>query len=239
MSWEDEIANRYRNIIGAPADGSWLYGPSNDPDGEMAEQYRRAHGEWPKGSRQRYEQDREDEYDRGRPIDPARHPGVRSEAFGGFQTLNLYPEKLGSRFTIGAYVRDSLRFDVEEVRGELTARMFAYVLRESLPKEEQLTETTTVRATGEHVMPATWWQHWKLAHATRWWAAWFVRWRPPRLVTRKQFFQWLVTAEFDLEKRRWYPRADVRVTAKLGTPVTIAIPSPLSFTWADPTTEAV
>jgi hypothetical protein len=65
------------------------------------------------------------------------------------------------------------------LRDQLCAKLRAYVLGYKLPGH-----TVTRRVTTHWQMPASWWQHFKADHANSLWFAWFVRWRPVRMVTR-------------------------------------------------------
>lgn len=218
------------------------FSPRNDPDGRMAERYFRDHGEYPNGSRQRYEADEREREERSSDFNYEAHPSTRKPSDNPLddmlmQTITLRARKLALRIKQDTYLMRSLRLyeeqQVDFLRGQLEEAVYvleAAVLGEDL-RNEHVIDTRNVEATTVHVGPATWWDFWKLTYGHRWWARRWVRRHPPRIIDHPQTARWTVAAEFDLKKYRTYPHADIRVRDKLGADV-IMFPVPVAaFSW--------
>ncbi|MEV8439143.1 hypothetical protein AB0425_17350 [Actinosynnema sp. NPDC051121] len=63
----------------------------------------------------------------------------------------------------------------------MVQRLRAFVLTKKLPGH-----TVTKRLTVQWRVPASWWDHFKLAHADTLWFGWWVRLRPAREVSRSR-----------------------------------------------------
>lgn len=218
------------------------FSPRNDPDGDLAERYRREKGEYPNGSRQRYEADERERRERAQDFDYDAHPGVQRPRGNEWddllmQTITLRARKIACKIKPDTYLMRNLRLfeerQVDFLRGEVEEALYvleAHVLGEDL-RNEHVIDTRTVEATTVHVGPATWWDFFKLTYGHRWWARRWVERHPPRIIDHPQTARWTVAAEFDLKKYRTYPHADIRVRDKLGADV-IMFPVPVTaFSW--------
>lgn len=236
-----------------PLGGMWAgyrpddFSPRNDPDGQLAEMYHRQTGAWPAGSRQHWEERDRELRERSRPFDRSKHPSL-SQTESSYDdifadTLTLRTERLRARLRIPleSLLWGSLKVQQEVIRNEarswldeMILTLEARVLREGLPPEH-VTATETVRTTSVHVGPATWRDFWKLTHGHRWWARWWVRRHPARVIDHPQPVVWQATAQFDLEKYRLYPHADIRVRDRLGPDVIhFHVPmSPVTAFWRE------
>ncbi len=86
--------------------------------------------------------------------------------------------------------------------GGVAMQLAMHVLTDDLPPEH-----VAQRKMVYHDWPHTAWQMWKRDHRTRWYARWLVkRWPVTYSSVGKH-----VTCEFDLERFRGYPQAQVRV----------------------------
>jgi hypothetical protein len=116
------------------------------------------------------------------------------------------PAAVAKRMRVSAY-RDEHTKDV-------VYTLTTHLLAERLPPVEE-TASTCVRVP----VPATWWDHWKAAHADAWYARWLVRCRPPRYVeeTRK------VTLTVELRRYRCFPESRYVLPDALGPGRPIAV----------------
>lgn len=190
-----------------------------------AQDFHTERGYWPPGTGMRQ---REDEMaDRfGRAADA--HPGARG------LRLHLRQELYGMRLD-GTLLADSI--DVRWLAGEAAYAISGHVLREDMPPTTGTVERS-VRVTVAQVSPATWWDHFKLTYGHRWWLRALVRRRPVRTVERLQFRNVHVTATFDLDRYRLYPRASASIVRHLGEPVCVALPRPAIAFWdGDPSVD--
>lgn len=219
------------------------FSPRNDPDGSMAERYHRVKGEWPQGSRQRYEADQTEQLERAGGFDYDAHPSVQKPSGNPFddmlmQAIMLRARDLRVKINPNTYLMRSLRLyehqDVDFLRGQLAEAIYvleAKVLGEDL-RSEHVTDTHEVTSTTVHFGPATWRDFWKLTYEHRWWARWWVKRHPARIIEHPQGHRWMVTAEFDLQKYRLYPHADIRVRDRLGKDtIMFPVPQTATFTW--------
>lgn len=229
--------------------GDWwenpaTFSPQNDPDGMMAERYHQIHGEWPKGSRQRWEVDRAETEERRGPFRFDAHPQLKRYdvppddfTSPAFTELLLTNERLAGKVRLGAYTRGSLRIRdisdlVPEVFADAVYALEAHVLKETLPPEH-ITGRTIAQTVTVHVGPATWWDFWKLTHGHKWWARWWVKRHPARVIDHPLRERHEVAYELTTdERKRLYPHADIRVTDKLGRSyIHVPISMPMSLTW--------
>lgn len=81
---------------------------------------------------------------------------------------------------------DSVR---DMVRRDLTVMVTADIMAEHV-------DTKRIREEATRQVPATWWAHWKHAHANRWWLRWYVRRHPPAMST--------ITFALDVDITRYY-----------------------------------
>lgn len=219
------------------------FSPRNDPDGSMAERYHRTKGEWPLGSRQRYEADQAEQLERARGFDYDVHPSVQKPSGNPLddmlvQTIMLRARDLRIKIKPDTDLMRSLRLyehqEVDFLRGQLEEAVYvleAHVLGEDL-RPEHVTDTREVTTSTEHFGPATWRDFWKLTYGHRWWARWWVRRHPPRIIGHPLTSRSSVTAEFDLRKYRLYPHADIRVRDRLGKDtIMFPVPQAATFTW--------
>lgn len=126
-----------------------------------------------------------------------------------FRRVVLDLVKVQTSHRISRAVADSARLELARdplTRG-LVADLTAYVLADHLPPVS-VRETADV----DMVRPATWWDHAKLTYAPRWWAGWWVRRHPARIVTVPH----RLTVVVDLHRFRTYPQADVDLSPELG-----------------------
>lgn len=104
---------------------------------------------------------------------------------------------------LGPSVASTLDVSLERTLvGTLAVRLTAEVLTDQLPPKT-VEQTRVV----EFETPATWWQHWKLDHATSWYAGWLVRRRPVRMRRENR----ALTLSVNLERFRHYPQSTVVV----------------------------
>lgn len=105
-------------------------------------------------------------------------------------------------FKLGESITSTAEFATEHhdvLTDRLTARLTAYVFGRSLP-----TLTREFTALTETEVPATWWQHWKLAHQHHGWiGAAIRRWSPPRTTIVQQ----IVTLTGSVERAALFPEA--------------------------------
>jgi len=122
---------------------------------------------------------------------------------------------------LGAGVVDQLRLDVvrdmvqAKMSGDLVYALTAYLLTDHVGVYDR-----TIRESRTVHVPATWWQHWKQAHTTSWWAGWIATRWPPRL--REHALE--VTVEVHADFRKAFPEASIRYPEHLGRAVNIAMP---------------
>lgn len=105
------------------------------------------------------------------------------------------------QMAVGSWSRSTFRTGqryVDEFQ-DLVLSVEAELLRQELPPV-QVTEHADV----ELVRPAGWVDHLKLSVAGRWWASWWVRWRPARVVAIPH----RLTVVVDLERFRTFPDAN-------------------------------
>lgn len=119
----------------------------------------------------------------------------------------LHRMKVGMQTTVGATFLESMRMEVlQDFMGDMILKLRAEVLADKLPPE-WVHESKIAR------VPLSWWDHWKQAHESSWWAGWFARWRGHR------------TREIELEvrvdlQRFWaYPQANIALPPRMGDPV--------------------
>lgn len=129
------------------------------------------------------------------------------------QQIVFHQVKVQASNYLDGHALEHLKFEVIPtsyfVNGFL-ATLSTYVLAENLPPHhESKTETVVFRT------PATWWDHWKLAHADTRLINRFVAWRGIRYREESQ----QVTLTVDLERFRSYPKAPAYVTEHMGQPV--------------------
>lgn len=198
-------------------DNPSTYSQWNDPDGEMARRYREVHGEWPRGSRQYWEQDRREREERHEPFRYWAHPSF--DHLGGQVIARLRQGKIGARLRVSREVLESMRADVQPVTDMIADDVLFYfearVLREDLPPE-RIEASTVVEAAPTYLKPATWRDHWKLTHAHRWPVRWWVRRWPARMVEVPLTVRWSIKHVVSGDRFRLYPHADIRVRDTLG-----------------------
>lgn len=98
-----------------------------------------------------------------------------------------------------------------ELLGGMAFELAAHVLAEQLPPETVTRQATvTGSRTVEWVVAATWWDHFKLQYAQRWWARWYVRRRPAAVVPKQETVRIVrdVKLTLDLRRYRTYPGAN-------------------------------
>jgi hypothetical protein len=223
------MSNSFDSFWDNPA----TYSQWNDPDGEMARRYHEVHGEWPKGSRQRWEQDSRDEAERRGPFRRDAHPGF--DYLGSQVIARLRQGKLGARQQISRHVIESMRADVQPVIDIIADDVLfffeARVLREDLPPE-RIEASTVVEASPTCPRPATWRDHWKLTHGHRWPVRWWVCRHPARIVEVPLTVRWKVRHAVSGDRFRLYPHADIRVRDTLGAGyLNVPIRNTITFAW--------
>lgn len=212
------------------------YSPMNDPDGEMAKRYHEAHGEWPEGSRQHFEQRRRDDYERGKPFRRSAHPGF--DYLFPSVVARLRERKFSARQRVSREVLlDRMTAHVEEFAASIWDDMIfsiqARVLTEDLPPA-RIEDSTVIEFEVAPPRPATWRDFWKLAHGHRWPVRWWVRRHPPRLVEPPQRARFRVRHSVSSAPFRAYPHADIRVRDKLGAAyLNVPIHTSMAFFGAD------
>lgn len=241
MSLPDPYPDPWRHF--RPVD----FSPRNDPDGQLAEAYHREKGVWPPGSRQHWEADRKEREERNQPFNYAAHPSAgpppRPATDPGdpfsLSLITLRPERLRAQMRIrldsllmASVKADVVRHEVDFMYEELVLRLQAHVLREDIGREH-VTASERITHTTEHFGPATWRDFWKLTYGHRWWARWWVRRHPARVIEHPQTTRWVATATFDLEKYRTYPHADVRIRNRLGPDIIhFPVPTTVHTVWS-------
>jgi len=215
-------------------DNPSTYSQWNDPDGEMARRYHEVHGEWPKGSRQRWEQDRRDDEERRSPLRKDAHPYF-TEEFGRI-LAQLRASWFGMKVSKEVFETMNAKYLAEE----LAYAIEAFVLKEELPPEHITGETIAPTMT-LHLGPATWRDFWKLTHGHRWWARWWVRRHPARIIEHPLTARHRVGYELTTGQRfRLYPHADVKIKDKLGRGyIHVPIPTPMRVTWFEQIDEVI
>lgn len=133
----------------------------------------------------------------------------------GYTEVLLERLKVGLRADIGAHTLDSLAANMvqDPFLDRCALQLRAYVLAERLPPE-----TITQHVPVIWIKPATWRDHWKLAHGHRWWVHWWVRRRPARTVELRQ------TAGVTVNLQRYitYPKANLVTRGPEWAPVRVA-----------------
>jgi hypothetical protein len=130
------------------------------------------------------------------------------------RTLLLEKLRLGWSVRETFEHREHRRFDA---RQDLEHTLTCDVLSERLPPET-VTRTERQHVTVDAPRWATWWDHAKATYAGRWWAAWYVRRRPPQTVTVPATGWVTATATVNLERFWTYPEASIR-DPNMGTPL--------------------
>jgi hypothetical protein len=149
------------------------------------------------------------------------------------QRILLDRVRVATRRSLSPSVAESveLRTWQDDLFGGMVYEIRAHVLAEKLPPE-QVTKSTTIEDTQvvNYPTPATWWDHWKVDHADRWWAGWFARRFPPAIEARAKTVEFKrdVTLTVDLQRYRSYPEATFVPPPNLGAPVAIHT---LNATW--------
>ncbi len=147
---------------------------------------------------------------------------VGPTSFVSQQSVALERLRCTFRGMVGSNVLDSL--GLLRVLDHTMFELSAYVLSERLPPVEvaQTVRVTDAR-TVEWAAPATWWDHWKLAHRGSWWAGWFVRLRPAAVVWRKNTVHMAknVTLTVNLDRYRSYPHSNLRLPDSMGDAVLV------------------
>lgn len=115
--------------------------------------------------------------------------------------------------------RADVRVVADHVAGNLVAQLRGEILAEQLPPQ---TRDHLIRVEQPDPRHATWWDMWKDTHRDRWWAAWFVRRRPPRYVDTIVAVSRIVTVTV---RPHWtYPQARIRLPEEsFGSPVMVAL----------------
>lgn len=201
-----------------PRDGLWRFPPPHGDDHyfRQAETFHADRGYWPPGHPlRRREDEMQDRY--GRATDA--HPGARN------LLLHLRQELYGMCLD-GTLLAEGL--DVRHLAREAAYGITAHVLRENMPPV-QADVARVVQVTVTQLSPATWRDHFKLTYGHQWWLHWLVARRPAHIVERPQTRTVRITATFDLDRHRLYPRASASLVRQLGEPVAVVVPRPLTF----------
>lgn len=120
--------------------------------------------------------------------------------------------------------REPARF-AADLAEDLIMSVRAQIYAEDLPPE-RITHTTPVELASEErlevPLPATWWQHFKLATEGRWWRRWLISWlRPVRYRTAVYSVPWRgrgeVTCVVDLRRFWVYPESRIGTFPGLGS----------------------
>lgn len=205
-----------------PRSGHWRHSPYGYDDPHYLDEARTFHddrGYWPpEHPLRRQEDDMQDRY--GNAADA--HPGARD--FLLHLRQEMYRMRLG-----GTLLTDGL--DVRYLAREAAYAISGHVLREDLPPvQAEVQRVVHVEVT--QMSPATWRDHFKLTYGHRWWLRWLAARRPARIIERPQVRTVRITAAFDLDRHRLYPRASSSLVRQLGESITVVMPRRIAFeTW--------
>jgi hypothetical protein len=117
---------------------------------------------------------------------------------------------------VAAQSEAAVWFDM--LRDELVVELRSHVLGERLG--DQMAEGPFEF---DYFTPATWWQHWKMQHAGRWYARWLVKRRPAKTIQHKR----TIYGRVNVERLRLFPNSST--PAWLGTETHVVVPATVQW----------
>lgn len=103
--------------------------------------------------------------------------------FGAIRQVRLDEIRVGQRMRIStAFAR--LDLSVDESPSDFAAAHLVAKLEARVYAAKQPPTKIDARRSYSYEVPRTWWDHWKLDHADTWYAKWWVRRHPARMLTK-------------------------------------------------------